>query len=245
MSRAVALDHEFNKEKFQNLLNLAKGSRSQKDFARDANLSLAYVCKHLNGTLDVPPVPKTLFKIAHAAQNDITYEDLLDAAGYDTDKAVYNTPSTSLDEKENLDNKYASIILNALRNLRYNPTIDTSNRSPISNLTVYFSDGPINKWSFIFHPEQFMIQNFNLQDRLLLYYGRLATLHDQSVSKFSFVTDSKDTFNEILKLEPYRLNVIISAILVDTKNFNIQKEVYLKSHNSFTEETQNTFKLCH
>ena len=86
MSKAVNIDHEFNIEKYSKLLSQAQGGRTQTKFAKDCGLSVAYICKHLNKRINKPPIPSTLKKIAAVAANGITYEDLLDAAGYDGDK---------------------------------------------------------------------------------------------------------------------------------------------------------------
>ena len=82
MSKAVKTDFPFDLETYTRLLQKAQGSRTQTEFARDCGLSVAYMCKALNGKFDKAPTPATIRKIAAVAQNDITEADLLYSAGY-------------------------------------------------------------------------------------------------------------------------------------------------------------------
>jgi transcriptional regulator with XRE-family HTH domain len=72
----------FNKEKFKELLLKAMGEKTQEEFAELCGVNRTYVSKYLNMRLDNPPSPNILKRIAQNASNDVTYEQLMDAAGH-------------------------------------------------------------------------------------------------------------------------------------------------------------------
>ncbi len=85
MSRPVPLDHSFDKDKFTEILNDIRGECSQSVYAKECGLSVAYVCKYLNGYFKTPPNPNTVFKFAKGV-DDETLSELLYVAGYDPEK---------------------------------------------------------------------------------------------------------------------------------------------------------------
>lgn len=72
----------FNKEKFADLLNTAKGRRSINQYAADSDVTSAHISRLLRSLLDTPPSPQTIRKLADSAENDITYFELMAAAGH-------------------------------------------------------------------------------------------------------------------------------------------------------------------
>jgi transcriptional regulator with XRE-family HTH domain len=72
----------FDKEKFKELLIKATGERTQEEFAELCGVNRTYISKYLNMRLDNPPSPNILKRIALNAWNDVTYEQLMDAAGH-------------------------------------------------------------------------------------------------------------------------------------------------------------------
>ncbi|WP_171804985.1 helix-turn-helix domain-containing protein [Mahella australiensis] len=83
---------EFDKEKFAELLNTAKGNRSIRKYADDSGISPAHISRLLRKITKVSPEPDTIRKLAEAAYNNVTYEDFMIAAGY-----IDAAPSTSRD----------------------------------------------------------------------------------------------------------------------------------------------------
>lgn len=89
----------FNKEKFAELLSLAKGSeRSINQYGLHSDISPAHISRLLRGKLDTPPSPETIKKLADKAHNGVTYQDLMEAAGH---LGELNLGFGSIDDKEN------------------------------------------------------------------------------------------------------------------------------------------------
>jgi Helix-turn-helix. len=72
----------FDKDKFSELLINARGDRNNKQYAEDSGVSRAYVSGYINKSIDNPPTPDVIKRLANSAQNKVTYEELMKAAGH-------------------------------------------------------------------------------------------------------------------------------------------------------------------
>ena len=72
----------FNKEQFAQLLKIAKGQRSINQYALHSSISSAHISRLLRGLINSPPTVATILKLAEKAHNQITFLDLMMAAGH-------------------------------------------------------------------------------------------------------------------------------------------------------------------
>lgn len=72
----------FNKTNFRIILEKALGNRTKMQYSDESGVNRTYISKYLNEKLDNPPNPDIIKKLAEVAQNNVTYEDLMIAAGY-------------------------------------------------------------------------------------------------------------------------------------------------------------------
>jgi len=79
-------------ENLNRLLDLAKGQRSQNEFALHCGVSSSALTRIKNG--DYNTTPDFLKKVANRAHNGVTYEQLMIAAGFLTDEK--STPPTNI-----------------------------------------------------------------------------------------------------------------------------------------------------
>ena len=86
MKNPLRLVRSFDKERFSSLLKQAVGSRTQVAFSLQCGISNSYLSKYINKLMETPPIPNTLKKIADNAENNVTIDDLISAAGYDSDE---------------------------------------------------------------------------------------------------------------------------------------------------------------
>lgn len=97
MRRTVKPDFEFDKVKFAELLQKAKGTLSLNSFAENCNVSVSYMCKYLKAKFNDPPTPSTLKKISiYSETQGVSYEKLLNASGYEADKYVQGIKNVGL-----------------------------------------------------------------------------------------------------------------------------------------------------
>lgn len=89
MSRGTPTDHEFQHEQVLSLLKKAQGkTRTLASFAKDSGVNYTYLCKYMKGNMNRPLSPDTLLKLASAAEEGVTSEELLEASGFDPGKYI-------------------------------------------------------------------------------------------------------------------------------------------------------------
>lgn len=82
--------------KFIELLNAAKGERTQNQFALHCGIGSSTITRFIKG--ERKPTPAVLKKIASKAYNGVTYEELMQAAGYLDEVQIYAPCNPDLKE---------------------------------------------------------------------------------------------------------------------------------------------------
>lgn len=90
----------FNKNYFASLINQAIGARSLNEYARQTGVSAAHISRLARALLDTPPNPQTIKKLAEYAYNEVSYHDLMNAAGYLEQPIDGNPPGTKAPDLE-------------------------------------------------------------------------------------------------------------------------------------------------
>lgn len=115
MSRKVDLDHNFDKDKFSELLQRACKGRTQAEFALDCSISNSYLNRYINKKKDHPPIPSTLKKIAMNSYNNVKYSELLQAAGYEPNNYITEKDMPIFPNKLELDVPVENIIISYMK----------------------------------------------------------------------------------------------------------------------------------
>lgn len=239
MSKKVKTEHYFNRQQLSDLLVLAQGVRTRTQFAKDCGISLPHLSNCINGRITTPPIPSTLKKIADCAANQVSFAELLDAAGYNV-AAYIHDPSRKLlssnikltqDEFKRIG---LGIITVALAHSAYEWTA-IAKKTPGTDLSVEVKgENPI-QWSFQFltnvPPPNPRKAEF---DRLWAYYARLALTSTGKRFMHSFVTESPELFDLLVENPPIALAMYVSVVLIDTTTLSIIKTTNLKT--SFPED---------
>lgn len=92
----------FDKEKFKELVILARGDRTNQQYSDDSGVSRAYISGYINKKIDNAPTPEVIKRLASCALNGITYEDFMKAAGHIKD-TLNNQDELVLTAKDNKD----------------------------------------------------------------------------------------------------------------------------------------------
>ncbi len=95
----------FDKEEFAELLKRAKGDRSINQYALHSGVSAAHISRLMRCLLDASPNPNTIEALADKAYNDVSYNDLMLAAGHISreKESDWNSELPELTEKEERD----------------------------------------------------------------------------------------------------------------------------------------------
>ena len=257
MSRHVPLDHDFNKDKYLELLDKARGKRQQKEFAEAIGMSKTYLNMFINEKFDRPLTPKMLIKIAKASEGRVSYSELLDAAGYDPQAYLsgYDKIKDEIVQEWHKDIKpligdfdqvddddmtseadfraIIGIIASTLATKGYKWS-GINNEKDYLNLRGAIYDSPINEWGFI------IIKDSNLSydqfSHVQSYKGKkgyapeLLLSMDTPGNKISFVTIEPDVYNSLLTKHSYpTLALHVSAILIDVEKMMVLKEEYINT----------------
>ncbi len=236
MSRPAPRDHDFDKEKFANLLCVARGGKTQAKFADDVPMSPTYLSSYVRCRFDRPLMPDMLQRIALASEGRVSFESLLDVSGYDPCKYLKKKiesvkKNESQQGYDNLSGQIfsrdlklrlilgAAIVQSGIKNQRPDilpPEFDAGSR-------VF--DLPFSNWYHIF------LGNYNCYKpekstdiySYVVQVIRLTSIND----KVSFITEDPVKFELLLSQELPALKLYISVILVDLEKYAILKESYL------------------
>lgn len=210
MLRKEYAENPFQKEEYGRLLKLALGTRNQKQFCEDAGLSRSYINKYINAMMDKPPTIGTIEKIADATE-DVSFEELLVAAGYDPGKHERKEP---LEGRESTVSQ--SLIMPVLLNIM-NSAYEWSftyegyqDREPVR---IEIENAPVKEWYFI----PVIKKNITREDIMA------ALMNEQnftSTSKVSFVTKDEKIYDLIKSMQFPLLSLYVSAIWVNGKNID-------------------------
>ncbi|SFB09689.1 hypothetical protein SAMN05216249_10931 [Acetitomaculum ruminis DSM 5522] len=219
MKRSVEPDFKFDKDKFGEALMAAIGTRTVAQFSKDAEISYAYLSKYKNLREDKTPTPQTLKKIALVSQGP-SYKELLEAAGYDSDKYEGDDISATM---VNSEWSPMNTLLPTLcrTSFKWQFVSDGTAGAP---LCAKIEGAPFESWYFI----PVTKDNVTKEDILGILGSKEAEVIS-SDSKVTFLTAREDVFNQIKDIELNLISLRISVALVNKIDGLIGDEAYLKT----------------
>lgn len=207
---------EFNQQAFIEILKKAIGTRQHKIFATEIEVSPTHLSRMLNPTYTGQPSLATLEKIAEHAENAVTYQELLAAAGYQAAPA-----------KEQLE-AYSGTILAAVQRLQIPWFSDNTGNRPCQ-LAIHFLEAPIEHWYFQFVPGH---ERKVIEAKMPgLFYDLLFTEVSEK-DKYSFVVSSDQAYETFTDKLPKNLNLTLSIIQIDTAALKVIREKEICRHTS-------------
>jgi transcriptional regulator with XRE-family HTH domain len=228
-------EKQFNKEEFAHLLERAKGDRSINNFANETGVSAAHISRFLRKMIASPPTPETISKFAAKAYNEVTYHDLMIAAGHiarlvDFEEKINNivkdSPMYLKNKGEVLEKKFIQVILAEL----YEKPIKWSIEKPegkikLPDMTLKVDYEGYNKWYLDFYPN--VLQNRGPSFKLGFVYGSIAMYELLETDKISIVVNDEKDFNMIIKRPPLSIRANLYVMLIDLELGKILKEEML------------------
>lgn len=224
--------NEFQKHEFAELLKAAKGSRTQREYADDAEVGYYYLNHYMNEKTDTPPRVSTILKLAEAAYRPVTYSELLNAAGYNPSEYA---DANELQEPATLSKKFYTTIINYIKKSSIKVSkIKGSDKEFYSILELNLKSACVPDWRLIYIPFESStpVTDRQLQSQVFLY-GKIsgaAPIH----SKISLVTDNKQIFIYLKYLSPCIFRQLTSVLLINPYKHVIVKEEYLANPNGFS-----------
>ena len=231
-------EDQFNKEEFANLLDRAKGERSINNFASETGVSAAHISRFLRQMIASPPTPETISKFAAKAHNEVTYQDLMVAAGHlarqaDNDEnresvVDRDSPINYRKRREELNKKFIQIILADLYEKPFKWSVEREKpegriRYPDMSFNIEYEG--YNKWYLDFFPSihKHRGPSFNLS----FVYGSISMYDLYDTDKYSIVVNDEKEFNMIMRRPPLSLRANLYVMLIDLEWGKILKEEIL------------------
>lgn len=204
MRRNVDPDYEFDKDRFAEVLKAAIGDRSYSAFGKEADISFGYISKYINKKCNVSPTVQTLKKMAKVAK--VTYAELLEAAGYDSNKYDEDDISATM---VNSEWSPMNTLLPTLcrTGFKWQFVSDGTAGAP---LCAKVEGAPFESWYFI----PVTKDNVTKEDILAILGSKEAEVIS-SDSKVTFLTANENVYNQMKDIELNLISLRISVALVN------------------------------
>lgn len=240
----------------------ARGERSLRKYAADANVNYMTIYKLEKG--ESSPTPETIKKLTTGAarpRNNITYDTVMIAAGYQLDKKKEIEEIKDITVAEALASKphippareiyrstegikyrhYALGLLSVMIKNNENLKVQSINYpmhekdAGSLDMKVYLDDDRISEWWFDY---RHIISDFrrSLETYAFSIIGRLSLLPPNKKRKVSIVLDDPDTYTYLKGLAnrvSYKGD--LSVILIDTNEGMILDETYISHYDDVGE----------
>lgn len=230
----------FNKAEFAMLLEKAKGDRSINQYASDTEVSAAHISRFLRELIDAPPAPETISKLASKAYNDITYQDMMIAAGHlarrddsnehETIEVREDSPTNFRNQMELIEKRFMQIILADLydKPFEWSP-VKPEGRMRFPDMILNIDDAEYKRWYLEFKA------TFNSRSSISLMhfqsvYGMIAMTELNATDKFTIVVNDIKLFDYYFKRPPLSLKANIYVMLIDLEKGQIIHEEKLCSY---------------
>ncbi|MBS4218997.1 hypothetical protein KHA96_11790 [Bacillus sp. FJAT-49711] len=227
------IEDQFNKEEFAILLERAKGDRSINQYANEAGVSAAHISRFLRNMIASPPTPETISKFAAKAQNEVSYEDLMVAAGHlarkneldinSHDRIEKHSPMDVRGKMEQLQRKFIQVILADLYEKPFKWSVEKhEEKYHFSDMILNIDHDGYNRWYLDFKPS--IPDRYHPTFQPFFLYGRITTFELNETDKLTIVVNDEKVFNMIMKRPPLSLRANLYIMLIDLEWGKIVKE---------------------
>lgn len=207
----------FNKESFAYLLDRAKGDRSINKYAEETDVSAAHISRFLRQMIDLPPTPETISKFAEKAANDVSYRDLMIAAGYISEdfKREIESPRTRRKLAEEMEKRFFQVILSELYSKDFQWSIQKpERRRSFPDMTIDIDHDGYKKWYLEFKGS-FKDRPFTSPFSIHLLFAQIAMMEILPTDKFTIALNDEKLYQRILRRPPISLRANLYLMLVD------------------------------
>ena len=218
MRRNVDPDYEFDKDRFAEVLKAAIGDRSYSAFGKEADISFGYISKYINKKCDVSPTVQTIKKMAKVAK--VTYSELLEAAGYDSNKYEEDDISATM---VNNDWSPMNTLLPTLCRTGFKWQF-VNEEFAGAPLCAKIEGAPFERWYYI----PVTKDNVTKEDILGILGSKAAEVISPD-SKVTFLTANENVYNQMKEIELNLISLRISVAFVNKNDGLIREESYLKT----------------
>lgn len=232
-------DRKLDKEVLAELVRKAIGKKTQIQFSEETGISKFHVNRLINGKIDKAPRPKTLFAIAAAAENRVTFSQLLNAAGYDEkEEKSFQLPTfykrkaaITSQEVERFVRLGIATVAMALEKTKYHQVyVDDKKTSEDYDFAVQlFSGDKMVRWQVKFLLEM-PVRKEKTYTIDFVYYRKIngEEVPEEVPVVQSYVTESEELYEALIAMPPATTCAYSSIILINPKRLAIVKSQIVK-----------------
>lgn len=240
MRRNINPDYEFEKGKFADTLKRAMEGRSYSAFAREADISFPYISKYMNLKCDSAPTIATIKKLASATKL-VSYEELLEAAGYDPTKYTLSDDIVvPIGNGATTFTSYFNSVFTSVTRADFKWNFSNHGANGRDPFTLKIEGAPFESWYFV--PVNKV--DVSKADIMEVLSGTDDFTIEQN-SKISFMTASKNTYEALKSMDFGIISLYISAIFVNPEKGNIEEETYLNTATKITKEDEMKYAITY
>ncbi|MBH9967915.1 hypothetical protein [[Bacillus] enclensis] len=218
------------------LLDRAKGDRSINNFANETGVSAAHISRFLRQMIASPPTPETISKFASKAQNEVTYQDFMVAAGHLARNnesggnreggVVKDSPLNFRKQREELEKKFIQVILADLYEKPFKWSVEKpEGRINYPDMILNIDYEGYNRWYLDFYPSYNRHRGPSF--KLGFVYGTVAMYELLDTDKITIVVNDEREFNMIMRRPPLSLRANLYVMLIDLEWGKVLKEEIL------------------
>lgn len=239
MRRNIDPDYEFEKGKFANTLKKAMEGRSYSAFAREADVSFPYISKYMNLKVDKAPTITTIKKLASATEL-VAYEELLEAAGYDSAKYTLSDDiGVSNGSGATTFTSYFNSVFTSVTRADFKWNFSNHGANGKDPFTLKIEGAPFESWYFV----PVNKTDVSKADIMEVLSGTDDFTIEQN-SKISFMTASKNIYEALKNMDFGIISLYISAIFVNSDIGNIEEETYLNTALKISEQEREAYSIA-
>ncbi|HEY8889907.1 MAG TPA: hypothetical protein VIM70_06595 [Clostridium sp.] len=201
---------------FAILLEKAKGDRSINQYANTIGVSAAHISRLLRSLVKAPPSPETINKFASGAYNEVTYGELMLAAGHIDEKTEEISTRQKRTQTLENDKKFFQVILSDLYTRDFEWSLNKTIDAP-ADLMLEITNLEYSKWYI-------QIKAFVTSRTLYNVYGQIASIELTPDTKITVAVGSKNEFDLLFNNPPKSLRANLYVMLIDLVSGKITKE---------------------
>ncbi|WP_059283554.1 hypothetical protein [Bacillus coahuilensis] len=185
-----------------------------------------------------PPTPETISKFAAKAHNEVSYQDLMVAAGHlarkdniQDDNIISSmerdSPLNLRNQLEQFEKKFIQVILADLYESPFKWSVEKSEgRFTRPDMALSIDYNGYNKWYLEFRPS-IAGRRISSFSNIIHLYGRLSMNEVLETDKFTIVVNDEKDFDMIKRRPPLSLRANLYVMLIDLEWGKILKEEML------------------
>lgn len=195
-------------------------------------MSAAHISRFLRSLIESPPAPETIAKLADKAWDEVTYKELMTAAGHivgsneDEGEEDINSPRNRMRQIRDLEKKFVQVFLSELYEMPFKWSVEKNIKDRhMVDLEIEVEEENFKRWLVEFRG---IINDskrpLGIGMQVPQMYGRIALMDLRETDKMIIALNNEFLFERFLDRPPLSLRANIFVMLMDLEEGKILRE---------------------